>query len=217
MIPEAKEWIFDKITSDRRKYLEQDIPFEETTKCILSSCQIFCCDYEKYHTPPDGTPDNTKQVLFKINTKKEFFDLFYSSRDGLRGRYWQSPDIGNVATKYFISQMEERLIDYWKVKRGTDDLDFVRASLNEASAKVWIAEKDDGGSYLVKNGCETTICVERWKRNQIEAKKEDERWKCAPVGNCIEIKGALLDPDLGEHIPVSKRDRSCQIHRFGYT
>jgi len=43
-------------------------------------------------------------------------------------------------------------------------------------------------------------------------------WRQSPTTGDIEIKGALSRTvDLTEYIPQGKRDRSCQIHRFGYT
>lgn len=38
-----------------------------------------------------------------------------------------------------------------------------------------------------------------------------------PRGGEWEIKGAILGSDRTEYIPEGKRDRSCQIHRYGFT
>jgi len=42
-------------------------------------------------------------------------------------------------------------------------------------------------------------------------------WRETPIGGDLEIKGGLLGTDRVEYVPEGKRDRSYQIHRFGFT
>ena len=80
------------------------------------------------------------------------------------------------------------------------------ASLDAASAKVWPrARADEGTSLLIDD----QLMVPRWRDNGQLAS--------SPRAEELEIKGALLRPDMTECVPEYKRDRSCQIHRFGFT
>ena len=39
----------------------------------------------------------------------------------------------------------------------------------------------------------------------------------APTGSVLEVKGAFVDDRGEEHIAEDKKDRSLQIHLYGYT
>ena len=57
------------------------------------------------------------------------------------------------------------------------------------------------------------IPLPRW--HEAEQHTFNGMWRKNPRGGELEIKGALLGLDMTEYLP--KRDRSCQIHRFGFT
>jgi hypothetical protein len=91
----------------------------------------------------------------------------------------------------------------------------VQASLDAPSAKVWVREKDDLGNNMISPSNEPALIVPRWKA---EPGRKGPLWRWTPCGDEIEVKGALIRRGGNEeHIPESKRDRSCQIHRHGYT
>ncbi|MDA9398629.1 hypothetical protein [Bradyrhizobium sp. CCBAU 45389] len=86
----------------------------------------------------------------------------------------------------------------------------VKVSLESISAKVWPREHDDNGNWLFKVD---QLKVLRWEQNEGYGEK-GFMWRQGD----IEIKGALIRPvDQIECMPQGKRDRSCQLHRFGYT
>ena len=39
----------------------------------------------------------------------------------------------------------------------------------------------------------------------------------APTGTILEVKGAFINEHRIEHIPEDKKDRSLQIHVYGFT
>jgi hypothetical protein len=62
---------------------------------------------------------------------------------------------------------------------------------------------------------EPALMIPRWKA---DPGPKGPLWRWTPYGDEIEMKGALIRRGgNAEHIPESKRDRSCQIHRHGYT
>ena len=93
-------------------------------------------------------------------------------------------------------------------------LEDIRASLSAPSAKVWPRESDDNHDILI---VENELVVPRWVQNEEHAEINRGMWRRTPIGSELEIKGGLLGADETEYIPEGKRDRSCQIHRFGYT
>ena len=90
----------------------------------------------------------------------------------------------------------------------------IKASLESISAKVWPRENDDKGKWLFGDD---QLKVPRWKNNEKFAKTHIGWWRQSPTTGDLEIKGALIGTDQTEYIPPRKRDRSCQIFKFGYT
>ena len=91
----------------------------------------------------------------------------------------------------------------------------LRFSVMEApSTKIWPRERDDNGISLF---ADHQLIVPRWHGNEQHAVFNKGMWRRTPRGGELEIKGAILGPDTAEYIPEGKRDRSCQIHRFGFS
>jgi hypothetical protein len=126
-------------------------------------------------TPPKtpGFPKDFQQACFRLHVSNEAFDLFHNAPDGLRGRYWQSPDIGFLATRHLIQVLSWKLLTYAaekstclenKAKEMT--VDEVRASLAAPSAKVWVRERDDQGNLIISTKDEARLIVPRWEENE---------------------------------------------------
>jgi hypothetical protein len=141
--------------------------------------------------------------------------------DGLRARYWQSPDHGFSATGHLIGRLVPMLISSAEQTPPTRDskttpmtIDDIRASLEAPSAKIWPRERADDKQTLLL--VHHQLMVRRWHENEEHAPNGD-MWRRTPSGGELEIKGALLGRDTTEYLPEIKRDRSCQIFRFGFT
>ncbi|WP_334398841.1 hypothetical protein [Bradyrhizobium sp. AZCC 2289] len=176
---------------------------------------------EPYRTPAPGEPKNARQALFLICVGDETCDLFYNGRDGLRARYWQSPDHGFGATRYLIGNLMSSLISFAENnvpipvgKAAPMASEEIKASLDAPSAKIWPRERDDNGNSLL---ADHQLLVLRWEENEPHASINKGMWRRTPRGGELEIKGGILGPDGTEYIPTGKRDRSCQIHHFGFT
>jgi hypothetical protein len=215
MVPKPDEWDTSSLSPSRRAYLDKGLSFEDIAALTVGEAQI-----QKTWIRPRYKPPNTnfRQVCFRIHVNPQAYDLFYNAPDGLRGRYWQSPDIGFLATRYLIDALRPNLLKFAdenppKIdppKKHIEEMTIkeVGASLDAPSAKVWVREEG------VSDGPE--LKVRRWALN--EAKKPGSKlWRWTPIDNELEVKGALLDPTGVEHIPDCKLDRSCQIHHYGFT
>ena len=94
------------------------------------------------------------------------------------------------------------------------DFEDVRASLEAPSAKIWPRERGDNGDWLL---IPDELIVRRWLHNAQDTEIKKGMWQQRPRGGDLEIKGAILGKDRTEYVPEYKRDRSFQIHHFGFT
>src|SRR5262249_48756124 len=154
-----------------------------------------------------------RRICFVVGVGNRAWDLFYNAPDGLRGRYWQSPNVGCLATRYLIGALKPRLMALVaesppKPEKKASGMDraAIEASLNAPSAKVWVREREWVPDLQLE--------VRRWRENETPT---NWSWRRIPIGDEIEVKGAFLGPQGEEYIPEGKRRRSCQIHCSGFT
>ena len=101
-----------ELPAKRRACLDVAVSFEEIASRVLIEMKIIRVAIEPYRMPAPGEPKNARQVLFLICVGDETCDLFYNARDGLRARYWQSPDHGFGATRHLIDNLMSPLISF---------------------------------------------------------------------------------------------------------
>jgi hypothetical protein len=138
-------------------------------------------------------------------------DLLHNSRDGLRSRYWQAPYRGDAATRYLITALEPKLLDFGH-RHQIGHLSEIERSINQPTAKAWIYEdsKMDPDNEIHPE-------VRRWRENEACAPNTTmwRWWK--PCLSEIEVKGAFLLPSGLQFVSDNKWCRSCEISRFGWT
>jgi hypothetical protein len=225
MIPSSDEWDTSNLPEFRRAYLDKQISFEEIAASINREPEILkACTRPIEKAPVEG-PKDFRQIYFLIRVREQDYDLFYNAPDGLRGRYWQTPDAGFLATRYLIDLLTLTLVncakarppkccDPKKAKNISEmTVDDVRTSLRAPSAKVWVREKDDTKQKISQGGPELNVA--RWAQNESMG-TTGRCWRWTPYHNQIEIKGALINSRNVEYIPDIKRDRSCKIHYYGF-
>ncbi len=212
--PSFSEWDTSKLDPRRRKYLDSGMSFDEIVQRVVSRIEITEVSIKPYCRPDRGEPEDARQVIFVIRVEPKTCDLVYNAPDGLRGRYWQSPDDGFLATRQIIDGVLHDLISFAERnppepigKAAPMNRCDIRVSLTCPSAKVWPYEK---GTSFLTNYYE--LKVKRWF--DISA-SETAMWRRTPTDGQFEIKGAIVGTDHTEYIP--KKDRSCQIHRCGFT
>ena len=220
--PDKTEWDTLALSAKRRAYLDVDLTFDEIATRVIESAEVISNRIESYkHSPPGERREDGRQIIFIVRVELETCDLLYNAPDGMRGRYWQSPHYGFAATKHLIGGLLRTLMSFAErhpptppkkcAPMGAED---IKVSLESISAKVWPREHDDNGNWRFKVD---QLKVLRWEQNEGHGEK-GPMWRQSPTTGDIEIKGALSRTvDLTEYIPQGKRDRSCQIHRFGYT
>lgn len=205
----------------RRAYLETGLSFDEMVDQIHANSDVVHVRTKPYGDPARGEPGNARQIIFRVRTGRQASDLLYNSRDGLRGRYWQSPEHGFVATLHLINSLTPALLSFAernqpKSEKGIPEMtiEHIRWSLAAPSAKVWPRERDSNENSLLEAD---VLQVPRWIKNEERAEYNQREWRKTPRGDELEIKGGLLGIDGTEYLPEGKRNRSFQIHEFGYT
>ncbi|MET4232655.1 hypothetical protein ABIA85_005944 [Bradyrhizobium sp. LA6.10] len=219
---ETSEWDTSNLPSDRRDYLDSGMSFEKISDLVVAEHKIL----KAWTKPSENVYAEARQAIFRIKVShSSTYDLFYNAPDGLRGRYWQSPDLGFLATRSLIDLLKPALLKFAvanplqlepKKKNVLEvSLDDVQISLEAPSAKVWVRERDDSTNSIIAGGPE--LIVQRWTENENDPRGKGPQWRQTPADGEIEIKGALIDSKGIEHIPEDKKDRSCQIHHYGFT
>ena len=221
--PDSLQWIVHGLSPDRQGRLEAGLSFEKIASRVRTNAQIVSSKIEPYDTPPTGEEDG-RQIVFAIHLDLDVSDLLWNARDGLRGRYWQSPDYGFLANRHILGELTPKLLSFVEhhhpaliTRRGKKpnpmNATDISASLGGVSAKIWPREyTDDRSKNLLSND---HLEVSRWANKSHP--QNPGRWRKSPAFGDWEIKGALLGLDRTEFIPESKLDRSCQIHQFGFS
>jgi len=206
------EWFYEGLPWGRVARLES-FDFDTIVQHIVAGAKVA----KQPETLPfnDGRTSaarKARQTVFRIRlTPRHLCDTLYSGRDGLRARYWLSPEQGDAATGQLITALLPMLLEagrqaaalYGAVPMAAEDLG---EALVMKSAKVWPIEVDwtDEG-----------LKVRRWMTSPHP--KWGTRWRFMPEHCDIEVKSALIDLQRGEHIPGTKVDRAEQIYRHGFT
>jgi hypothetical protein len=141
--------------------------------------------------------------------------LFYNGRDGLRDRYWQGAAAGDAATASLVALLREKLLrfaafnpeNFGPATSARGNMELVARSLDGASAKAWAYEEKNQ-----RFDARPRLTVRRWLDNDPGGK-----WKWAPIGPLLDIKGAFYTLDNKEFVPLEKRERAHHIHRYGFS
>jgi hypothetical protein len=212
--PGPSEWDTSGLGPERTAYLVA-ARYEDIIATIKAEAQIESVWVE----PVWDKRGKEQQICFRLHVSPRTGDQFYNSPDGLRGRYWQSPDHGYVATRQLIDVLGGALSKHVQqtppnlCKRAVEmDLPWIEVSLSAASAKVSVREIDAERNTLIDLELGPFLNVKRWCQS-----KPRGLWRWSPLSDSIEVIGALITRDGREYIPEAKRDRSYQIHMGGHT
>ncbi|MET3842050.1 hypothetical protein [Bradyrhizobium sp. OAE829] len=216
--PDKMEWNTAALSAKGRTYLDDNLSFEKIAAQVIKYATVISTLIEPYHDAPHGEEDG-RQIIFVVHVGLKTCDLLYNAPDGMRGRYWQSPDHGFAATKQLIAGLTPKLISCADAHRpmppdgvGPMSAECIKVSLGSVSAKMWPREYD--GKWLFEDD---QLDVPRWKNNEDRAKTHVGWWRQSPISGDLEVKGALIGIDKTEYIPPRKRDRSWQIYTYGFT
>jgi hypothetical protein len=186
---------------------------ESIVERIERESEIVCC-----HPDRCGCDSQFERVIYCIRVSKALFDLFFNSRTGYRGSYFESPYRGLEANAFLIETLRPKLIAWSRKKATCCDPNFVEDSLRALSAKAWLAEVE-------KEFCEH--CRGEWPETTQDTRIKNGRWEYAdrfagwgqqaPYLTKIRVFGAFLNCQRDEFIPHDKRHRADDIHKWGWS
>jgi hypothetical protein len=169
---------------------------------------------------------------FTLKVRPDTLDLFFNSARGYRAQYHDSREAGERANSDLISRMSDRLVNYADEQSAKHkmSMDAIRHSLNAKSAKIWINEhgaRAQNLDYMRKLPVE--LEVEPWLSTAKAYVSDPSKYPNlygeilavdgvrAPTGTILEVKGAFIDDGSQERFPENKKNRSVQIHLYGFT
>jgi hypothetical protein len=205
--PTAQQWQFaNDFTPDRLGYLERDASFEDIGRAIVHEARVTALPVE---IGRDGDLRGCTRPVFRLVVDHPTFDQFHNGRDGYRGRYWQSPEIGEKANRWLLRELLPKLVD---APGATTNRAFAAKALNLGSAKIWFHEESSLGK--------ARLFVEQWEQtasgeSSLSNKARDGRW--APIGTTIEVKGAFMTDGGQERVDPDEVERAMVLHLAGHT
>jgi len=205
--PTADEWRFASgFSAERRENLERLASFEDIVHAIVREAQVTALPME---IARDGELRGCRRPVFRVTVEPATFDQFHNGRDGYRGRFWQSPDVGEKANRWLLKELAPKL---GESLGGSPNTEFILKSLSCDSATVWFHEDSAVGAARLQ--------VAQWEEaasggSTLSDKARQGRW--APSGTVIEVKGAYLTDSVRERVDPDRVERSMEIHLAGYT
>jgi hypothetical protein len=194
--------------------LQSGPEYEEIVRLIASTAIVL--DYQR-----QGRRGLARQnrVILRFAVDKRLVDLFHNAATGYRAQYYASPELGDEANTLVVRALAARAATILAGhSKRTCRLDWLKASLEQPSAKVWIHQ----GVWLrhARRSAEQ-LRVERWYRHRHDqdvAIRRRVRWgSLLPDSEgSLEVKGAFLD-DQGAALESLKPDRARELHEYGFT
>jgi hypothetical protein len=211
MVPANDEWNFLEMEHARRSPLDT-VCFSDIVDKIERQGRVVGAPQPERADNREA-PRSTLRANFSIGMPAPIGDLLHNGRDGLRARYWQSPETGECATRRLLDRLQGLLFDSLPSKLEIDGFvltrDAAANSLKFNSAKVWVHEKQ-----LRSDG--QLLEVPRWASYENEP-DNPRMWKWTPMAMVFEIKSGWITPQGEEWVSKAKKNRSDQIHRWGFT
>lgn len=226
-----------------REYLKGDESFDELAeKLRVAVCAVGKDQVRFVVEPKNGKYDSEDRLLKRlgctrpawwIQLDRTLLDAFFNGLMGIRAQYYKSPYHGRCKNHLLISKLVEPLIRLASSIEPSIEPNFLRLSLEQPSAKVWISEKDVTGKKIIR-ASDLKFDKESIQNDWLDLAREvqngvyspeDYQLYCAalngiraPIPDQLEVKGAwLTGADGCEYVPTNKRDRDCQLFMFGFS
>ena len=148
------------------------------------------------------------------------FDLFFNSRTGYRGAYFEAPETGLEANRLLFNELSPSLVGWVVANHGDVDRDWLVESLAQPTAKAWLVEEPLGL-------CSECAC--EWSASYVsELQIANRRWECsnhvhsawgrqAPKLTKIRFFGGFTNTMHHEWVAEHKLQRANQIWEHGWT
>ena len=205
--PTADEWRFvSGFSPERLQNLDRTVSFEDIGRSIVREAQVTMLPAEIGRV---ADLRGCRRPVFRVVVEAATFDQFLNGRDGYRGRFWQSPEVGEKANRWLLDQLTPKLTG---ALGGSSNIGLFLNALSRGSAEIWFPEDAAQGSARLR--------VAQWEQSaqgasSLSAKARDGRW--APSGTVLQVRGAWMSDSGQERIDPDKVERSMELHLAGYT
>ena len=198
-----RDWRYtDRISQTRRAALAAPgsfFPSRQTCRSRRYGCKV--------RAEPGRDPGLTDcfQPIFSFELAHTG-DALFTAR-GATAQYWRSPEHRLAANAEPLAALTPRLLEAVEISLEPDlgKID-VSASLRAASAKIWIRESRVYADPLPPSD----LAVERWVAAAARGDRKAPKALLAPETIVFDVKGALIDPDGNEVVPVGRSDATMK-------
>lgn len=143
---------------------------------------------------------------------RDLFDYLFNGRSGYRAQYYVSPCDGEAFNASLVAKIKPSVLRCWQLAPGLPEVSLAELSIDGPWTKVWVS--GDGNPFC--DAQPNTLKPPRWVQNS----SEDGMARRIPLPNkCgLDFKGTFVHPtSRGSWVDASKRTRSCDLHRRGFT
>lgn len=188
--------------------LTHPLPLTELAGALRCGLKLMCFHRESRHDD-----EAYKRAVFCGSVSHEIFDWFFNASTGYRGAFFESPDAGSRANRWFVDELADFLTD-WVIAQGLDpDRRWVMESLAKPSVKAWLAEYPDlcekcTGEWCSSDTSELQIENDRWEHST----HVYSLWgRQAPRLSKIRIFGGFFDAQQNEWLATHKTERQMHL------
>ena len=209
-------WSYNGIAEpERLAILSGNLAYPEIVTRLKHEMTLVC-----FHRQPRTGDPSYSRAVFCARVEPALFDLFFNSRTGYRGTYFDAPEVGLNANRLLLDELSPTLVE-WAVKHQKDaDRNWIVESLSLPSAKAWLAEE-------TLSLC--TKCLGEWSSSYVsELKIANARWEVskhthaawgsqAPKLTKLRFFGAFVNAEHQEWVAKHKANRAAQIWEHGWS
>jgi hypothetical protein len=201
--------------AERARALSSAPPFASLVAQIEAEHVPLCFHVQECHDDSAFA-----RPVFTVRISRELFDSFFNARSGYRGRYFESPELGE-ASNSIVMRSALAVMAPWAMRSvPAFNAGFVQASFLAPSAKAWLAEaslelcEQCTGEWIRPGEDHIEISNGRW---EISAEPNASFGRRAPRHEKLRFFGAFLNARGDVFIPARKRDRAHQLNSTGWS
>jgi len=205
-------WRFaPSLGSSRIANLKRLTTIHDIAEQLRSRMEHVCAHWRE----SDDSPGHWR-AIYCFRVAAPLFDLFFNSASGYRGAYFASPNGGREANAFILSRLSEPLIASSSLRDGPVT---IRSSLEAASAKMWLAERETAccqhcGEWQAPGDTAPEIFNGRWEVSEHTYAGYGRK---APNLTLIRVFGGFVNPIGEEYFAPHKRNRAQQLYDWGWS
>ena len=203
----------ESLGRERIDLLETAPAFEQIARSVVTTMRVQCT-----HVDLCDEAAGFSRLVGCVVVDRSVFDLYFNSRHGYRGSYFDSPEHGLRMNASLLTLLTSDLIEFERHEGMPPEV--MSKSLAALSAKSWLAEVGKGfcssceGDWSAPKDDESEILSKRW---EVSSAPNSRFGKRAPFLTKLRVMGAFVNATGQEYVATRKRSRAKEIHDFGWS